>query len=271
MALMKLSVVIAAHNEAENLPGLLRETAVALSDFSSWEVVVVDDGSTDGTQAVLTDLRLTMPQLRVVRHRYSCGQSQAIVTGVDAARGAVTATLDGDGQNDPADLPAMYELLTEDTGCGLWMVAGHRQNRRDSGWRIFSSRVANAVRSRILGDNTADTGCGIKVFYRSVFLQLPRFNHMHRFLPALVVRGGGRVISAAVNHRPRLHGRSHYDTLRRLLAGLIDLAGVAWLIRRSLVPVLEQPEGAENEQGVLDHLRFSRPDGVHGAFRRSVA
>jgi dolichol-phosphate mannosyltransferase len=271
MVLMKLSVVIAAHNEAENLPVLLQEIAVALSDFGSWEVVVVDDGSTDATQTVLAELRQTMLPLRVVRHRFSCGQSQAVMTGVDVARGTVIATLDGDGQNDPADLRAMYELLTEDAGCGLWMVAGHRRNRRDSAWRVFSSRVANAVRSRILGDNTPDTGCGIKVFYRSVFLQLPRFNHMHRFLPALVVRGGGRVISAAVNHRPRLHGRSHYDTLRRLLSGLIDLVGVAWLIRRSSVPVLEQPEGAENEREVLDHLRFGRPNGVHGAIRRSLA
>lgn len=271
MSLMKLSVVIAAHNEAENLPGLLQEVAVALTKFVSWEVVVVDDGSTDMTSQVLSDLQRTMLQLRVVRHRSSCGQSQAVATGVDAARGTVIATLDGDGQNDPADLPAMFRLLTEDAGCGLWMVAGHRQNRRDSAWRVLSSRIANSVRSRILGDKTPDSGCGIKVFYRSVFLQLPRFNHMHRFLPALVVRGGGRVMSAAVNHRPRLHGRSHYDTLRRLLAGLIDLAGVAWLIRRSTVPVLEQPEGAENEREILDHLRFDRPAGVHGSVRRSVA
>ena len=147
---MKLSVVIAAHNEAENLPGLLRETAVALSDFSSWEVVVVDDGSTDGTQAVLTDLRLTMPQLRVVRHRSSCGQSQAIVTGVDAARGAVIATLDGDGQNDPADLRAMDELLPADPGCVVWLEAGIRQTRRDSGLRIVSSRLAKAVSLGVL-------------------------------------------------------------------------------------------------------------------------
>ena len=268
---MKFSVVIAAHNEADNLPGLLQETAVALAGFPSWEIVVVDDGSTDSTAEVLKSLQTAMPQLKVVRHRSSCGQSQAVATGVDAARGAVIATLDGDGQNDPADLPAMYQLLTEDAGCGLWMVAGHRQNRRDSAWRVFSSKVANAVRSRILGDNTPDTGCGIKVFYRAAFLQLPRFNHMHRFLPALVVRSGGRVISAAVNHRPRLHGRSHYDTLRRLLAGLVDLAGVAWLIRRSAVVVLEQPEGAEHERELLDSLRFDRAAGVHGAVRRSVA
>lgn len=268
---MQLSVVIAAHNESRNLPTLVGEICTALSALDSFEIVVVDDGSTDDTQNALNELQESVPELRVVRHRSSCGQSQAVMTGIDASIGEVVATLDGDGQNDPADLPAMLRVLKESAADGVLMVAGHRTKRQDSYWRILSSRIANSVRSRILADGTPDTGCGIKIFFRDAFMRLPRFNHMHRFLPALIVRGGGRVVSFAVNHRPRMHGRSHYDTLRRLMVGIVDLIGVAWLIRRNSLPEIERLDGVRDEREGVDSIRFSRPAGVLGPVRRAVA
>ncbi|MFM7038514.1 MAG: glycosyltransferase family 2 protein [Planctomycetaceae bacterium] len=267
-----VSVVIAAHNEAANLPQLLNEVKDALEGRFTFEIVVVDDGSTDDTPQVLFSLRSSLPTLRYLRHAKSAGQSLAIVTGIDHAQSALIATLDGDGQNDPADLPAMIDLLLQPRfGGRVRMIAGHRTRRQDSWWRLFSSRIANAVRRRILADGTPDTGCGIKVFYRSVFLQLPRFNHMHRFLPALIVRAGGEVLSMSVNHRPRLHGRSHYDTLRRLFNGLLDLAGVAWLIHRGAVPQIEMDSEDQHERDVLDRLRLSGSDNLHGQVSRAVA
>lgn len=266
-----VSVVIAAHNEAQNLPQLLAEVSAALRGQYPFEIIVVDDGSTDETPRLLEELMQKQAELRMIRHAGSCGQSQAVITGVTAARGELVATLDGDGQNDPSDLPQMLaELLQPRFGRRVQMIAGHRTRRRDSWWRLFSSRVANGVRSRILRDGTPDTGCGIKVFYRSMFLQLPRFNHMHRFLPALVVRAGGEVISVSVNHRPRLHGRSHYDTLRRLLNGIIDLAGVAWLIHRSSLPEIEKDSEGQHERDILDRLRTDRSDYFHGPISRAV-
>lgn len=266
-----VSVVIAAHNEAQNLPQLLAEVSAALRGQYAFEIIVVDDGSTDETPRLLEELMQKQAELRMIRHAGSCGQSQAVITGVTAARGELVATLDGDGQNDPSDLPQMLaELLQPRFGRRVQMIAGHRTRRRDSWWRLFSSRVANGVRSRILRDGTPDTGCGIKVFYRSMFLQLPRFNHMHRFLPALVVRAGGEVISVSVNHRPRLHGRSHYDTLRRLLNGIIDLAGVAWLIHRSSLPEIEKDSEGQHERDILDRLRTDRSDYFHGPISRAV-
>lgn len=267
-----VSVVIAAHNEAANLPSLLTEIARALTGRYTFEIIVVDDGSTDETPAVLSRLRAVLPTLRFLRHSASCGQSAALVTGIDHAQSALIATLDGDGQNDPADLPGMIEqLLKPGFGRRVQMIAGHRTHRRDSWWRLFSSHIANAVRRRILADGTPDTGCGIKVFYRRVFLQLPRFNHMHRFLPALVVRAGGEVQSVPVHHRPRLHGRSHYDTLRRLFHGLLDLAGVAWLIHRGRVPQIELDSEENYERDFLDQLRPAGSGNFHGQVSRAVA
>ncbi len=269
---MLLSVVIPAHNECANLPHLLQEIGSALSHLDGYEVVVVDDGSSDNTQAVLNDVQASFPQLRIVRHASSCGQSTALMTGVDAATGDIVATLDGDGQNDPADIPGMVDLLmqarqTED----VRMIAGFRSKRRDSRWRLMSSRIANAVRSRILHDETPDSGCGIKVFLKQAFEVMPRFNHMHRFLPALIVRGGGKVISCPVNHRPRVHGQSHYDTLRRLMVGVVDLMGVAWLLRRNRLPVVERMDPVYDKRTNLDSIRFDRATPVLGPVRRAVA
>ena len=191
------------------------------------EIVYVDDGSDDGTWAAL---RAIAPAITLRRHRVGCGQSAAIVTGVRAARGHWIATLDGDGQNDPADIPAL--LARAESEAGLVLIAGHRTRRQDNRVKRLSSRAANRIRARLLGDHTPDTGCGLKIFTRQAFLELPAFDHMHRYLPALIIRDGGRVISVPVGHRPRLRGASKYGTWDRLWVGIFDLAGVAWLQRR---------------------------------------
>jgi len=234
-----LSVVVPVRNEAPNIAPLVAEIEAALAGLPH-EIVYVDDGSTDGTPAALREAAAAMPpgvRLRHLRHRVSCGQSAAIVTGVKAARGTWIATLDGDGQNDPADIPRLLRRAQAEAGPVL--VAGHRVNRRDSWVKRRSSRIANRVRAWLLGDATPDTGCGLKVFPRALFLDLPHFDHMHRFLPALVLRQGGRVVSEPVNHRPRTRGRSNYGTLDRLAVSLFDLVGVAWLQRRWKRPVVE--------------------------------
>ena len=232
---MKISIVVPVHNEADNIVSLLDEIVIAMRPAEAYEIIYVDDGSNDQTAEVLKQALQSVKELRVIRHEHSCGQSTAIYTGVKAARYPYIATLDGDGQNDPADIPALYELLIHQQKdiSNLWMVAGWRNKRHDSAWRLFSSKVANAVRSGLLGDNTPDTGCGLKVFSRDKFLTLPYFDHMHRFLPALILRAGGQVISEPVNHRARSQGYSKYGTLDRLWAGLIDLLGVMWLKKRA--------------------------------------
>jgi dolichol-phosphate mannosyltransferase len=241
---MELSVVVPVHNEAENIEPLVAEIDTALEALPDHEIIYVDDGSTDQTMAVLQGLTRRSQRLRVLRHRQCCGQSTALLTGIRAARGAIVATLDGDGQNDPADIPKLYStLIAGETTDGLSMVAGYRAKRQDTGWRRFSSKVANAVRASLLQDQTPDTGCGLKVFRRDVYLALPYFDHMHRFLPALVQRAGGRVQSVEVNHRPRLRGTSKYGTWHRLWVGLVDLLGVMWLQRRARVPELEELTG----------------------------
>jgi dolichol-phosphate mannosyltransferase len=228
-----LSVVIPAHNEAENVGPLVREIVGALGGRGDYEIVVVDDGSTDATGERLAELARTTPCLRSVRHPASRGQSFAIATGVKAARGTWIATLDGDGQNDPADIPKLLALRAGGgAASGPLLVAGYRKKRRDTWLKRVSSRVANAVRGRLLGDRTPDTGCGLKLFERDAFLALPHFDHMHRFLPALFIRAGGRVVSVEVGHRPRQRGRSHYGMLDRLFVGIGDMLGVWWLIRR---------------------------------------
>jgi dolichol-phosphate mannosyltransferase len=199
-------------------------------------VVYVDDGSEDATPERLAQLAASRPELRPFRHVLRCGQSTAMATGIRLARGTLVATLDGDGQNDPADIPALLERWQaeggDDPGRGPLLLAGWRSQRRDTWVRRLSSRVANGVRSRLLGDATPDTGCGLKMFRRSDFNALPFFDHMHRFLPALFLRQGGRVVSVPVTHRPRQRGRAHYGVWDRLWVGVVDLAGVAWLRRR---------------------------------------
>jgi dolichol-phosphate mannosyltransferase len=235
----RLSVVVPVKNEAENIEPLIREIVAAVSTLADYEIVYVDDGSTDATLAELKRLAAELPQLKIVRHQASCGQSTAITSGSLAARFDWIATLDGDGQNDPADIPALLaRLRAARPEENLHMLAGWRANRRDTWFRRFSSRVANGVRSNLLKDATPDTGCGLKVFSRATFLRLPYFDHMHRFLPALVQRHGGRVESVVVNHRPRERGTSKYGLHNRLWVGIVDLFGVMWLIRRARKPVV---------------------------------
>jgi dolichol-phosphate mannosyltransferase len=238
---MELSVVVPVHNEAENLEPLLEEIGRALEGQCDYEVIYVDDGSTDDTFNRLLELRGRFPRLRILRHRRGCGQSTALASGIRAARAGCIATLDGDGQNDPGDIPRLWEALKQlQRDYGRAMVAGYRKSRKDTGWRRFSSRVANAVRGGLLKDNTPDTGCGLKVFSRDLFLALPYFDHMHRFLPALIQRAGGKVISVEVNHRSRLRGTSKYGTWQRLWVGIVDMFGVMWLQRRAHLPEVEE-------------------------------
>ncbi|MFQ5466989.1 MAG: glycosyltransferase family 2 protein [Kiloniellaceae bacterium] len=244
-----LSVVIPAHDEAANIAALVAEIAAALAGVVPYEIVVVDDGSNDGMAACLDPAAAEGYALRVVRHRVRSGQSAAVLSGVRAARAPWIVTLDGDGQNDPADIPRLWAMVQE-TGPDPnpraaprpVLIAGHRVRRRDTWSKRVSSRVANAVRGRLLGDRTPDTGCGLKVFPRAAFLSLPAFDHMHRFLPALFRAAGHQVVSVPVNHRPRGGGRSHYGMLDRLRVGIVDLFGVLWLRARWLSQDGERPD-----------------------------
>ena len=239
---MDLSVVIPVKNEAENIAPLVGEIRAALDGFIGYEIVFIDDGSNDATAAEILRLAVETPRLRLLRHAQSCGQSAAIRTGVRAAQAAWIATLDGDGQNDPADIPKLWCLSPASSGFVPVLISGNREKRQDSWSRRSASRIANAIRSGLLGDNTPDTGCGLKLFPRALFLDLPYFDHMHRFLPALVLREGGRVHSMRVNHRPRRSGVSKYGVFDRLGVGIVDLFGVMWLKRRATQPrLLDKP------------------------------
>jgi dolichol-phosphate mannosyltransferase len=226
-----VSVVVPVRNEAGNVAPLVAEIAAALDGQWPFEVVYVNDGSSDGTEAELQRLMALHPWLRRVRHKQSCGQSAAVRSGVAAARAPLVVTLDGDGQNDPAFIPAMLRTM-ETGGPGMGLVAGQRVGRKASGFKKFQSRIANGVRGAVLRDGTRDTGCGLKAFRRDVFLALPYFDGLHRFLPALVRREGYGVGYVDVVDRQRAHGVSNYGMWDRLWVGILDLAGVWWLIRR---------------------------------------
>jgi len=236
-----LSVVVPAFNEEGNVGRLVDEIATVLRGRLPFEMVFVDDASKDGTLAELREAQRRHPELRVLSHRQQGGQSLALRTGVKAARAPWVATLDGDGQNDPADIPKLLaerERAAADVKC----LAGWRTTRRDDAGKRISSKIANAVRSRLLRDATPDTGCGLKLFEREAFLELPWFDHMHRYIPALMQRAGWKTVSVPVNHRPRSAGASKYTNLGRLLVAFADLRGVAWLIRRNRrSPVVEYP------------------------------
>ena len=246
-----LSVVVPMLNEADNVEPLVREVAAALGAMA-YELIIVDDGSSDATRARAQGLMRETPALRLLAHPTPRGQSTALWNGVRAARGEWIAVLDGDLQNDPADI---QRLLAERDAAGtrpaarpLGMLIGHRVTRRDSPLRRLSSRVANMVRQALLKDATPDTGCGLKLVRRSVFAELPYFDHMHRFMPALVQQAGYAVISVPVGHRPRQAGRSKYGVLNRLWVGIVDLFGVAWLARRNRRTAWSEVPGNRSEQ-----------------------
>ena len=225
-----VSVVVPVRNEAGNIAPLVEEIAAALAG-RAFEIVYVNDGSTDATAAELVAHTRTRPYLRQVKHTVSCGQSAAIRTGVAAARGGLIVTLDGDGQNDPKFLPVLIDAL-EQGGAGVGLVAGQRVGRKASGFKKLQSRIANTVRGAVLRDGTRDTGCGLKAFRRDIFLSLPYFDGLHRFLPALVRRECYAIAYVDVVDRDRRHGVSNYGMWDRLWIGILDLAGVWWLIRR---------------------------------------
>ena len=254
---MDLSVVIPVKNEAGNIAPLVAEITAALDRRVDYEIVYVDDGSTDATAAEIRDLQESMPRLRLVRHARSCGQSTAIRSGVKAAHGVWIATLDGDGQNDPADIRTLWQIAQASPAIPPLLIAGQRTRRQDSWSKRRASRIANAVRRGLLHDATPDTGCGLKLFRRALFLDLPYFDHMHRFLPALVLREGGVVRSVPVNHRPRQRGLSNYGVLDRLGVGIVDLLGVMWLRRRAARPqLIEEPPAG---QATAPSARVAQP------------
>jgi dolichol-phosphate mannosyltransferase len=233
---IEFSVVVPVHDESGNAATLAREIAAAL-DGRAYEMVFVDDASRDDTRAELAALKAEIPALRLVGHRRNAGQSRAVRTGVLAARADIVGTLDGDGQNDPADLPRLLARLTRpEAPPDLGMVAGKRAKRQDNWSKRAASRIANAIRKAALKDGADDSGSGVKVFKREAFLRLPYFDHMHRFMPALMLREGYAVEFLEVNHRVRGAGRSKYTNLGRLAANMTDLFGVMWLRSRARSP-----------------------------------
>jgi glycosyltransferase involved in cell wall biosynthesis len=233
-----LSAVVPVKDEAGNVAPLAREIDAALKPLTGeadrYEIIFVDDGSTDGTAVELKALRGEIPALRVLRHARNLGQSRAIRSGVAAAKGEIIVTLDGDGQNDPADIPKLLRALKSDSG--LAMVSGVRVKRKDKASRRMASRLGNRLRNLLLNDGAVDTGCGLKAFRRESYLALPYFDHQHRFLIALMRREGGGVGFVPVGHRPRGTGRSKYTNLGRLMVSISDLLGVRWLVRRHKGP-----------------------------------
>lgn len=230
--MVTLSIVIPARNEADNIVSLVTAIEAAVRPIGAHEIIVVDDGSTDGTAAAVLRCAESMPTLRLVQHPISAGQSAAVHSGVLAAKGQIICTLDGDGQNPPEDIPNLVAPLLAKGSEKVGLVAGQRVGRKDTLSKKLASKFANGLRSWMLGDKTRDTGCGLKAFRREAFLRLPYFNHMHRYLPALFARDGWEVRHVDVGHRPRVAGRSNYGNLQRGLVEIVDLFGVMWLLRR---------------------------------------
>ena len=227
-----ISIVIPVFNESENISNLAHEIHTSLNGLN-YEVIFVDDASTDNTKEKIKELKKDYQEIRGLSHNYNAGQSRAILSGVKMAKSVYIATLDGDGQNDPRDILKLYNQLTRASAPeGLALVGGQRMKRLDSNAKKIASVLGNKIRKRILKDQANDTGCGIKVFKRSVYLDLPFFDHMHRYIPALVLRSGFKIEFCAVNHRDRKFGRSKYTNLGRLIVSLGDLLGVMWLSKR---------------------------------------
>lgn len=234
----EISVVVPVCDEVDNVVPLIEEIAAALPDADRTEILYVNDGSRDGTAAVLDTCGQRFPNLRILTHAARSGQSRAIRTGVMAARGQLICVLDGDGQNDPADIPRLIAIFESAVARGepVGMVMGEREKRQDSTFRRFVSRIANACNRSLLNHTARDVGCGLKVVSGQVFRQLPYFDHMHRFMPALIGREGFIVLYERVGHRARPRGHSKYGTVDRALAGIVDLFGVYWLLKRSKRP-----------------------------------
>ena len=236
----ELSVIIPVCNEADNILPLIEEIDHILKRLIPFELIYVDDGSRDTTPLRLAHARSLYPYLTVLRHKARCGQSQALLTGIRAARAQWIAVLDGDGQNDPADLPDLFVPLQTMNAhvAARHMIVGRRVTRHDTWSKRITSQLANSLRATLLKDQIPDTGCGLKLFPRDVFLEFPYFDNMHRYLPALMLRTGGHVISVTVHHRPRVRGLSHYGTWNRLWEGVFDMIGMLWLQRRNRRPEL---------------------------------
>ena len=240
---MSISVVIPALNEEGNIGRLVRETFDVVPEDILTEVIVIDDASTDGTRKEVTGLIGEYAKLRYLRHAARSGQSTAVRTGILAARAPIIATMDGDGQNDPADIPTLYESIGSPGSDGPALVGGIRETRRATGSRRWASTFANRLRDWMLKDDCPDSGCGIKLYWRDAFLRLPFFTHMHRYMPALFITYGHKVAYLPVNDRPRLEGTSKYTNLGRALVGVYDLFGVTWLRKRSIIPDIVDDQG----------------------------
>lgn len=234
---MELTVIVPVRDEAGNLKPLMEEIHAALDGVMDYEVVFIDDGSRDGSRAEIAAMAKSDPRVRLLVHETGSGKTRALINGIKAARGPVIVTIDGDRQDDPQDIPKFWAKMTAGGEPDLNLaVSGWRMKRKDSKWKWFISRIANRIRASLLGDNTPDSGCGFKMFPRDAFLELPRFDNMHRFLPALFKKYGCRLDVQEVNHRPRAEGKSKYGTIDRAWASFWDLMGVIWLQRRTRYP-----------------------------------